>query len=295
MLKVNWMDFLTIGTLYQVSQQNAAIVERFGKFNKVGSAGINFKMPFIDQVVAVQNLRIQQLDVKVGTKTKDNVFLDILASVQFRVKAEDDSIRDSYYKLENVKEQIISYVFDVVKAEIPKMKLDDVFEKNAEVAVAIKNDLTLSLKDFGYEIIKALVTDINVDERIVKSMNEIVASEREKEAAIQKGEMEKIMIVKKAEAEAESKKLQGVGIAEQRKAIMRGFQESVTEFKIETGLNDATQVMTMVLMTQYFDALKDVAQSESNTILIPHSPGALGDISSQIRDSIAVGNMMHKN
>lgn len=292
--KIDWIKLGTFGLIYQVSQQNAAIVERFGRYKKVGTPGLNLKIPFIDQIVATQNLKIQQTNVKVATKTKDNVFLEVMVSVQYRINDGKQNVANSYYKLESVIDQINAYVFDMVRAEIPKLTLDDAFEKKDEVAKNMKSELGESLNDFGYYIVKTLVTDIIVDDRIVQAMNEIVASEREKEAAIQKGETEKIMMVKKAEAEAESKKLQGQGTAEQRKAIIKGFQDSVQSFKDETGVDDTSQVMMMVLMTQYFDALKDVAQAESNTILIPHSPGVVNDISSQIRESVMVGNIVGK-
>lgn len=298
-MKKGFNDFdplriITLDCAYQVSQQTATIIERFGKFSKVSGAGINFKIPLIDQLVTTQSLRIQQLDVRVSTKTKDNVFVDVVASTQYRINNEDSKIKKSYYELEDVEEQINSYLFDVVRAEVPKMKLDEVFEKKDEIARAIKEELGEAIDDFGYEIVKTLITDIDVDERIVASMNEIVASEREKLAAKEKAEAEKILIVKKAEAEAESKKLQGEGIANQRKAIVEGFAQSVEEMKKSSGL-DEKEVLNMILITQYFDTLKEVANAESNTIMLPSSPSGFTDFSSQIREAIISGNIVGEN
>lgn len=283
------LRIISLDTMYQVSQQTAVVVERFGKFVTIGKAGLNFKIPLIDQLVCTQTLRIQQLDVRVSTKTKDNVFLEVVASVQYRVSNNDEMIKNSYYELEDVAGQINSYVFDVVRAEIPKMALDEVFEKKDDIAKTVKDELSEAISSFGFEIVKTLVTDINVDQRIVHAMNEIVASEREKTAAVQKAEANKIMIVAAAEAEAQSKKLQGEGIANQRKAIINGLSESVSGFKEGIGV-DAETVMNLVLVTQYFDTLKELSQGQSNTILLPHSPAGISDFVNQMRDAIITGN-----
>ena len=285
------LRLLTFGAAFQVSQQTAGIIERFGKFLKIAKSGINFKIPFIDQISKVQSLRIQQLDVRVSTKTKDNVFVDIVVSTQYRVQNDEDQIYKSYYELEDVREQIKSYLFDVVRAEVPKMKLDEVFEKKDEIADAIKVELSEAISGFGYLIVKTLVTDIQVDERIIHAMNEIVASEREKLAAMEKGEAEKILRVKKAEAEAESKKLQGQGIANQRIAIINGFKESVAKMNEISGIK-SSEVLNLILITQYFDTLKDVAASESNTIMMPNNPASFNTISEQIREAIISGNII---
>lgn len=287
----NILRLISLDSAFQVSQNTVSIVERFGKFVKVGNSGINFKIPLIDQIVATQSLRIQQLDVRVSTKTKDNVFVDVVVSAQYRIEDNDDKIYKSYYELEDVEKQINSYLFDVVRAEIPKMKLDEVFEKKDEIAIAIKAELSEAIGGFGYEIIKTLVTDIDVDKRIVQSMNEIVASEREKLAAVEKAEAAKILMVKEAEAQAESKKLQGEGIANQRKAIVNGFKESIEDMQEIKGI-DSKEVLNLVLLTQYFDTLKDVAQSESNTIMLPSSPSGFTDMSSQIREAVVSGNLV---
>ncbi|RXK06062.1 SPFH domain-containing protein [Halarcobacter bivalviorum] len=293
---INNFDFLRIISLdsaFQVSQQTVSIIERFGKFTKIADAGINFKIPFIDQIVTTQSLRIQQLDVRVSTKTKDNVFVDVVVSAQYRILDDKNQIYKSYYELEDVQEQINSYLFDVVRAEVPKMKLDEVFEKKDEIANAIKIELGEAIDGFGYEIVKTLVTDIDVDDRIIQAMNEIVASEREKLAAIEKAEAEKILMVKRAEAEAESKKLQGEGIANQRIAIINGFKESIDEMKKIEGIQ-STEILNLILITQYFDTLKDVAASDSNTIMMPNSPSNFSEIGTQIREAIISGNLVSK-
>ena len=291
LIEFDIVSFLSLGGAFQISQQTVGIVERFGKFNKLVHSGINFKIPLVDQIVTTQSLRIQQLDVNVSTKTKDNVFIDIVVSAQYKIRDDNNMIYKSYYELEDVRGQINSYLFDVVRAEVPKMELDEVFEKKDEIAKAIKKELGEAIGDFGYDIIKTLVTDINVDKRIVESMNEIVASQREKMAAKEKGEAEKILMVKRAEGEAESKKLQGEGIANQRKAIINGFKESIEDMKTISDIS-SENVLNLVLITQYFDTLKDVAQSESNTIMLPNSPSGFSDINSQMREAIISGNLI---
>jgi len=291
-IELDLLRILSLDTAFQVSQQTVSIVERFGKFVKIADSGINFKIPFVDQIVTTQSLRIQQLDVRVSTKTKDNVFVDVVVSAQYRILNDKTQIYKSYYELEDVKEQINSYLFDVVRAEVPKMKLDEVFEKKDEIANAIKVELAEAIDGFGYEIVKTLVTDIDVDERIIQAMNEIVASEREKFAAIEKAEAEKILMVKRAEAEAQSKKLQGEGIANQRIAIIDGFKESIDKMQAIDGIK-SNEVLNLILITQYFDTLKDVASSDSNTIMMPNSPSGFNDISTQIREAIISANVVN--
>ncbi len=292
-IQFDFLRLISLDSAFQVSQQTVSIVERFGKFVKIADSGINFKIPFIDQIVTTQSLRIQQLDVRVSTKTKDNVFVDIVVSAQYRILNDKNQIYKSYYELEDVKEQINSYLFDVVRAEVPKMKLDEVFEKKDEIANAIKVELSEAIDGFGYEIVKTLVTDIDVDDRIIQAMNEIVASEREKLAAIEKAEAEKILMVKRAEAEAESKKLQGQGIANQRIAIIDGFKESIDKMNEIDGIK-SNEVLNLILITQYFDTLKDVASSDSNTIMMPNSPSNFNDIGNQIREAIISSNIISK-
>jgi regulator of protease activity HflC (stomatin/prohibitin superfamily) len=265
------------GSVFTVSQQSVAVVERFGKFLKMASAGLNFKIPFIDSVNGIVHLRILQLDVDVETKTKDNVFVVSKVSIQYNVLP--DKVMEAYYKLNNPKQQITSYVFDLVRAEIPKLTLDQVFERKDDVANAVKKELSEVMDDFGYEIVKALVTDIDPDKHVKDSMNAINAAQRDRAAAEEKGEAEKTLKVKQAEAEATSKKLQGQGIADQRKAIVDGLRESVHSFQESVPGSTAQDVMNLVLITQYFDMLKDIAdKSKTNSVFLDHTPGGMADV-----------------
>lgn len=287
---------LMFGPVFTVDQQTAAVVQRFGKFARVALPGLNFRIPLIETIAGRINLRVQQLDVQVETKTEDNVFVHVIVAVQYHVLPE--KIYDAYYRLANAKTQITAFVFDVVRARVPRIKLDDVFEKKDEVADAVKNELSHVMYDFGYAIVKALVTDINPDQKVKDAMNEINAAQRLRVAATEKGEAERILKVKSAEAEAQSKALQGKGIADQRRAIVDGLRESVDEFQRSVPGATAQDVMNLVLMTQYFDTLKEIgASSQTNTILIPHSPGNLADLSAQMRNAMitadAVGRDHH--
>lgn len=280
---------LLLSGLFTVRQQTAAIIERFGRFKRTASAGLNIKIPFIDRIVGRLSLRIQQLDVEIETKTKDNVFVVVIVSVQYYVLPA--KVVDAFYKLADAQGQITSFVFDTVRARVPSIILDDLFEKKDEIASAVKTELDSVMDEFGYGIVKALVTDINPDAKVKASMNEINAAQRLREAAIQQAEADKIRVVKAAEGEAESKALQGQGIANQRKAIIDGLKESVENFSSSINGTSAQDVMNLVLMTQYFDTLKEIGLSgKGNTILIPHSPGGMGDISEQMRNAIITAN-----
>lgn len=280
--------------VFIVRQQTSAVVERFGRFKRIAPAGLNFKIPLVDRVSGRLSLRIQQLDVKIETKTKDNVFVNVIVSVQYYVLP--SKVVDAFYKLQDPQGQITSFVFDTVRARVPSMILDDLFEKKDEIAMAVKSELDAVMDDFGYGIIKALVTDIDPDAKVKQSMNEINAAQRLREAAVQQAEADKIRVVKAAEGEAESKALQGQGIANQRKAIIDGLKESVQNFNKSVNGTSAEDVMNLVLMTQYFDTLKEIGlSSKSNTILIPHSPGGMGDISEQMRNAIITANEVNKH
>lgn len=279
--------------LFTVRQQTAAIVERFGKFKKVSPSGLNFKIPLIDRIAGRLSLRIQQLDVRVETKTKDNVFVFVVVSVQYYVIPE--KVVDAFYRLQNAQSQITSFVFDTVRARVPSIILDDLFEKKDEIAMAVKKELDQVMDDFGYGIIKALVTDIDPDAKVKTSMNEINAAQRLRVAAVEQAEADKIRVVKAAEGEAESKALQGQGIANQRKAIIEGLKESVESFSATVQGANAADVMNLVMMTQYFDTIKDIGiTGKSNTILIPHSPGGMNDLSEQMRNAMITANEINK-
>ena len=237
------------------------------------------------------NLRVQQLDVDVETKTLDDVFVHIRVSVQFQVMS--NKLHDAFYALDNARHQIASYVFDDVRAEVPKMELDDVFAKKEELAVAVRNNLGDSMDDYGYMIIKALITDIDPDAHVKESMNRINAAKRDKEATMEEAEAAKIRIVKAAEADAESKRLSGEGIAQQRLEIVRGFKESVEDFQKSLKNITHEEVMQFVLMTQYFDTLNSIgANSKNSAVLIPHTPSAMADFQQQIIQGTLVGNKL---
>jgi regulator of protease activity HflC (stomatin/prohibitin superfamily) len=280
-----------LSTLFTVEQRTAAIVQRLGKFIREAGPGLHVKLPFVDRIVGRVNLRVQQLDVKIETKTEDNVFVQMVVSVQYYVLPE--KVYDAFYKLDDARRQITSYVFDVVRAQVPKIKLDDVFEKKDDIANIVKAELEQVMEGFGYGILKALVTDIDPDANVKQSMNEINAAQRMRVAATEKGEAERIIKVKSAEGDAQSKALQGRGIADQRQAIVAGLRDSVDEFQRSVPGTTAKDVMNLVLMTQYFDTLKEIgASSRTNAILIPHSPGSLANLSEQIRNAMIEANQV---
>lgn len=274
--------------LFQVMTAEAAIIQRMGKFLRVANAGINFKLPWFDQIAGRIDLRVQQLALDVETKTKDNVFVKIPVSVQYHVIP--DKVYEAFYKLANPRQQISSYVFNVILGHVPKMNLDDAFLQQSDIAVAIKEGLDDVMKTYGYAIDQALVTDIEPDEKVKAAMNEINAAQREQVAATARGEAEKILKVKQAEAEAESKALQGQGIANQRKAIIEGLKQSVEAFSAAVEGTTPKDVMMLVLVTQYLDTMKDIgSQDKSNTIFVSHSPGAIGELFRQMQEAVMVG------
>jgi len=247
---------IILSGIFMVKQQTAAIVERFGKFIGTRHSGLQFKIPIFDKIAGRVNLRIQQLDVVVETKTKDDVFVRLKISVQFQVRK--DAVYDAFYKLENPHDQITSYVFDVVRAEVPKMKLDDVFERKDDIAIAVKGELNEAMSSYGFDIIKTLVTDIDPDLQVKEAMNRINAAEREKVAAEFEAEAERIKIVAKARAEAESKRLQGQGIADQRREIARGLEESVDVLN-NVGIN-SQEASALIVVTQHYDTLQSMGE-----------------------------------
>ncbi|MDP4709634.1 MAG: SPFH domain-containing protein [Saprospiraceae bacterium] len=287
--------YIILSGVFTVRQQTAALLERLGKFQSVKRAGLHFKIPIIDRVAGRVSLKIQQLDVLVETKTKDNVFLKLKVSVQFNVLP--DSVYDAFYKLENPYEQITAYVFDVVRAEVPKMKLDDVFERKDDIALAIRRELEEAMMGYGYGIVKALVTDIDPDTSVKQAMNRINAAEREKIAAEYEGESERIRIVAKARAEAESKRLQGQGIADQRREIAKGLEESV-DILNKVGIN-SQEASALIVVTQHYDTLQSLGDhTNSNLILLPNSPSSasnmLTDMVTSFTASMKVGEEMKR-
>jgi len=277
-----------------VKERSYYVIERFGKFQKMSPPGFSVIIPFIDKKVGVINMRVMQLDVDVETKTHDDVFVHLRVSVQYQVMK--SKLWDSYYALDNPRNQIASYIFDDVRAEVPKLELDDVFAKKEDIAVAVRQNISEAMDDYGYAIIKTLITDIDPDAHVKESMNRINAAKRDKEAAMEEAEGLKIRVVKAAEADAESKRLSGEGIAQQRLEIVRGFKESVEDFQKSLKNITHEEVMQFVLLTQYFDTLNNIgANGKNTTMLMPHSPGAMQDFQQQIITGTAFGQKMDKN
>jgi regulator of protease activity HflC (stomatin/prohibitin superfamily) len=274
---------------------SVALIERFGKFDRLASPGFNCVQCYCGETVAGKlSLRVQQLDVRCETKTKDNVFVRIMVTVQYQVIRE--AVFDAFYRLTNARSQITAYVFDVVRAIVPKSDLDDVFTTKEEIASHVKTELTKSMTSFGYQIIQTLVTDIEPDGKVRDAMNEINAAQRLRYAALEKAEANKITVVKRAEAEAEAKYLEGQGVARQRQAIVNGLRESVLNF--EEGVQGVRpgEVIELMMITQYFDMLKDVgANPRGSTLFLPHSPGSVSDISSQIRNGFLQAGAVDQN
>ena len=284
------------GAIFIVKQQTAAIIETFGRFSSVKQSGLQVKIPFVQRISGRLSLKIQQLDVIIETKTLDNVFVKLKVSVQFKVIKE--KVSDAFYKLDYPHDQITSYVFDVVRAEVPKMKLDDVFVKKDDVAIAVKSELNDAMMEYGYDIIKTLVTDIDPDAQVKAAMNRINAADREKTAAQYEGDAARILIVEKAKAEAESKRLQGQGIADQRREIARGLEESV-EVLNKVGIN-SQEASALIVVTQHYDTLQSIGQeTNSNLILLPNSPQAgsqmLNDMVASFTASNQIGEAMKNN
>ena len=276
-----------LGSFFTVNTAQVAVITRFGKFLRVADAGLNWKVPYIDSVAGIISLRVNQITLTMETKTKDNVFVTIPISVQNRVKPE--KVYDAYYKLSDPVAQIKSYVEQVILGHVPGMTLDEVFASQSSIAAAVKTELDADMATFGYEIVNVLVTDIIPDAKVKSAMNDINAAQREQVAAAARGEAEKILVVKKAEAEAESKALQGQGIANQRKAIIEGLQTSVEQFQRAVEGASAMEVMQLVLVTQYFDTLKSIGETDkTNTLFLPHSPATVREVSDQILNAMLI-------
>ncbi|MGB5418329.1 SPFH domain-containing protein [Algibacter sp.] len=281
--------FILISSFFVVKQQTAAIIERFGRFQSIRQSGLQLKIPLVDKVAGRLSLKIQQLDVIIETKTLDDVFVRLKVSVQYKVIRE--KVYDAFYKLDYPHDQITSYVFDVVRAEVPKMKLDDVFVKKDDIALAVKAELNDAMSDYGFDIIKTLVTDIDPDAQVKEAMNRINAADREKTAAQYEGDAARILIVEKAKAEAESKRLQGQGIADQRREIARGLEESVQVLN-KVGIN-SQEASALIVVTQHYDTLQSIGQhTNSNLILLPNSPQAGSNMLNDMLASFTASNQI---
>ena len=293
---IGFIFFALYGVIFIVKQQTAAVIETFGRFSNIRQSGFQLKVPVVQRIAGRMSLKIQQLDVIIETKTLDDVFVKLKVSVQFKVIK--DKVYEAFYKLDYPHDQITSYVFDVVRAEVPKMKLDDVFVKKDDIAIAVKSELNDAMMEYGYDIIKTLVTDIDPDAQVKAAMNRINAADREKTAAQYEGDAARILIVEKAKAEAESNRLQGQGIADQRREIARGLEESV-EVLNKVGIN-SQEASALIVVTQHYDTLQSIGQeTNSNLILLPNSPQAgsqmLNDMVASFTASNQIGEAMKRN
>ena len=267
-------------TLFTVRTYTAGVVERFGKFNRIVRPGLHVLVPFAERVFFV-DLQVKQAQFSVETKTHDNVFVQIPVSVQYQVL--DDKVYDAFYKLSAPQKQIESFVFNSILGHVPKLSLDETFEQQSGISVAVKTELDTIMSGFGFNILTALVTDIIPDVKVKAAMNDINAAQRAQVAAQARGEAEKTLKVKQAEAEAQSKALQGQGIAAERQAIIDGLRSSIEHFRESVPGATAEDVMALVLLTQYFDTLKDIGtKAGASTIFLPNNPGAANEFLTQI-------------
>src|SRR5580692_1036988 len=280
-----------LGSFFTVQTAQVAIVQRLGKFARIAGPGLNWKTPYLETVVQRMSMKVQQFEVQVETKTQDNVFVQIPVSIQYKVIPE--GVESAFYKLSDPVKQIESMVYNVVLGHVPKMKLDDTFLNQADIASDLRDNLDASMKEYGYSIVKVLISDIVPDPKVKAAMNDINAAQREREATVARSDTNKMLLVKQAEAEAESKRLQGEGIANQRRAIIAGLKESVEDFSKAVTGSSPQDVMQLVLITQYFDTLKDIAANDrTNTVLVPHSPSTINDLFSQFRDTMVTTNAL---
>lgn len=276
---------LLFGTIFIVQQQTLAVVERFGKYQRIANPGINFKIPIVDRVVSELDMRVQQLVSTFETKTRDNVFVEVQTAVQYFIIS--DKAYDAHYKLENSEDQIKAYIADIIRSEIPKLSLDETFERKDSIAGSVKTALTETMTNFGYTIVTTLVTNIDPAGNVKNAMNEINTQQRMKLATTERAAAQKITVIAAAEAEAESMKLKGQGMADQRKAIIEGLKSSVNDLKEATGV-DGKEAMTLVTLTSYFDMLEKVGAA-GKVIFMNHTPGAVKNLAEEIRESIIGG------
>lgn len=276
-----FLVYIFFSGLFTVGQQDAVIIQRLGKFHKVATAGLNFKVPFVDQKAGRMTLRVRELDIPGQFKTQDNVFVDMMIRVQYSVLPE--RVDDAFYKLSSPEQQISAFVLNVVRTEVAKMDLREIFEHQDTIGNAVNTALSIRMSDFGFEIMNSLVNEIRPAPKVVESMNAVMASENAKTAARNDGEAHKVRMVLQAEADAESKRLQGEGIAKQREAIVSGLATSVESLKQAIPGADASDLMKLVLVNQYFDALRDISAGDKAKVLfMPTGPGAVNDITDQL-------------
>lgn len=277
-----------LGCFFVVHQQTKGVVERFGKFQRLASAGLNFKLPFIESLASRVSLQVQMINIEVETKTKDNVFVNVHLAVQYQVL--ENAVRDAYYMLSKPSGQIQSYVLDTLRSELPKLDLDDAFQKKDIIAESVQEHLGKEMAQYGYAIRRALVVNIEPDSKVKSAMNEINAAQRTQAAAAARGEAARVLIVANATAQAEAMRLNGEGIANERKAIVDGLRESLEHFTQSIPGTTPADVMQIILMTQYFDTLSKMGKDGAKVVFLPHSPGSLADFSAQVRDAMLQGH-----
>jgi regulator of protease activity HflC (stomatin/prohibitin superfamily) len=276
---------------FTVEQQERAIVERFGKFVRVAGPGLQRKSPFVEKVAGRMSLQVEQLNADIETKTQDNVFVVVKLAIQYMVGADPDKVKDAFYKLDDPEVQMKSYAFDVVRSHIPTMDLDEAYADADTIAKHIQDTLQTQMADYGYEIIKALITNIEPDQRVKDAMNNINAARRNQEAATAQGEGDKTLRIKKAEAESESMRLHGEGVAAERVAIAQGLKDSLEVLAEERGI-DPREAMGLVALTQYMDTIRSVGENGNmTTLLLPHSPASVGSLMEQVQQGILTGNL----
>jgi regulator of protease activity HflC (stomatin/prohibitin superfamily) len=276
---------------FTVEQQERAIVERFGKFVRVAGPGLQRKSPFVEKVAGRMSLQVEQLNADIETKTRDNVFVMVQLAIQYMVSADQDRVKDAFYKLDDPEVQMKSYAFDVVRSHIPTMDLDEAYADADTIAKHIQDTLQTQMADYGYEIIKALITNIEPDQRVKDAMNNINAARRNQEAATAQGEGDKTLRIKKAEAESESMRLHGEGVAAERRAIAQGLKDSLAVLADEKGI-DPKEAMGLVALTQYMDTIRSVGENGNmTTLLLPHSPASVGSLMDQVQQGILTGDL----
>ncbi|HFD4928367.1 TPA: SPFH domain-containing protein [Streptococcus pyogenes] len=276
---------IVASTLYVVRQQSVAIVERFGRYQKTATSGIHVRLPFgIDKIAARVQLRLLQSEIIVETKTKDNVFVTLNVATQYRVN--EQNVTDAYYKLMKPESQIKSYIEDALRSSVPKLTLDELFEKKDEIALEVQHQVAEEMSTYGYIIVKTLITKVEPDAEVKQSMNEINAAQRKRVAAQELANADKIKIVTAAEAEAEKDRLHGVGIAQQRKAIVDGLAESIQELKEANISLNEEQIMSILLTNQYLDTLNTFVAKGNQTLFLPNTPSGVEDIRTQVLSAL---------
>mmetsp|Transcript_8283 Transcript_8283/g.31149 ORF Transcript_8283/g.31149 Transcript_8283/m.31149 type:complete len:297 (-) Transcript_8283:2950-3840(-) len=274
-----------------ISTGEIGIKERNGRFAGLMHPGPSWVCCPFDYVAGRVSVRVQALDVNCETKTKDNVFVNVVVSVQYQVISE--GVYEAFYKLSDADEQITAYVYDVIRSTIPRLDLDDAFESKEQVATDVRESLEEVMQKYGYRIIQTLVTDLTPDMRVKDAMNRINESKRLKEAAAEKAEADKILQVKAAEADAEAKYLSGTGVARQRKAIVDGLRDSILVFADNVEGTQPRDVMDLLLLTQYFDMLKEVGSNPGTaTVFLPNGGS---DLQSQVRNGLLQANSANKS